>query len=272
MICSNNNLITCLLLSLFLFSSCSIEKRRYNPGFHVEWFSSNGTKKTPDTNKKTVFTHFVTQKVDSLLACVSKHSDSSHSLISSYGTLELQKEHLEDNLFLSQGADSNKCDLMILKNGEELNVKVTEIGEELVRYKMCNNLDGPIFTKRVSEIFMIKYPNGTKTVLKSVTESEPSTISPNSNSHKPSDRRREASTTPEAKTIPFATAFGFISGLVGLLVFPFIFGLMAIIFGAIGYSKTVSEPDKYKGKTMAIWAIVLGTVVILAAVILLGLL
>ena len=47
-------------------------------------------------------------------------------------------------------------------------------------------------------------------------------------------------------------------------MFPLIFGLVAIIFGAIGYSKTVSEPDKYKGKTMAIWAIVLGALTILA--------
>ncbi|MGJ8660509.1 MAG: TM2 domain-containing protein [Bacteroidota bacterium] len=60
---------------------------------------------------------------------------------------------------------SGECDQIILRNGDEISAKVIEVGSNEIRYKMCDNLDGPVFVKAVSEVFMIKYPNGTKTVL-----------------------------------------------------------------------------------------------------------
>jgi hypothetical protein len=137
------------MLGLFLFASCSIEKRRYNSGFHVEWLSSNGKKKSIETQKKRQFTHYISPKVDSLLSSFSlvKHVDSSLLFNSSHSALDFYKKEVKNNQVVILGKDSVKCDLMILKNGDELNVKVTEIGEDLVKYKLCNNLDGPIFTK-----------------------------------------------------------------------------------------------------------------------------
>ncbi|MEM8568522.1 MAG: hypothetical protein AAGF85_18830 [Bacteroidota bacterium] len=55
-------------------------------------------------------------------------------------------------------------DIVILKNGEELETKVFEILQTDIKYKKFNNLSGPIYTLRKSEVFMIKFENGAKEV------------------------------------------------------------------------------------------------------------
>ncbi|MBP5548381.1 MAG: hypothetical protein J6X58_05800 [Bacteroidales bacterium] len=58
----------------------------------------------------------------------------------------------------------NAQDVITLKNGEEIQVKVTKVGESEIEYKKWSNQNGPTYTKPVSEIFMIKYENGDKDV------------------------------------------------------------------------------------------------------------
>ena len=55
-------------------------------------------------------------------------------------------------------------DLVILKSGEEMNVKITEVGENYIKYKKLDFEDGPNFNLSASKIFMIKYSNGEKQV------------------------------------------------------------------------------------------------------------
>ena len=64
---------------------------------------------------------------------------------------------------------------------------------------------------------------------------------------------------------------GFILSLVGLFIFGFIFGVLAIIFSAIGLAKIKKDPAKWKGKGMAIAGLVIGIVAILAWLIILAL-
>ena len=53
-------------------------------------------------------------------------------------------------------------DLIMLKNGEELSVKITDVSEDIIKYKKIDFLDGPNFNITTSEIFLIKYSNGEK--------------------------------------------------------------------------------------------------------------
>jgi hypothetical protein len=55
-------------------------------------------------------------------------------------------------------------DLIIKKNGDEINAKVQEIGVNEIKYKKIGNLEGPVFTLLKSEVFMVKFENGTKEV------------------------------------------------------------------------------------------------------------
>lgn len=57
-------------------------------------------------------------------------------------------------------------DKMILRNGNELTVKVIEVDTDIIKYKKYDNLNGPIYSIDKSKVFMITYKNGTKDVFK----------------------------------------------------------------------------------------------------------
>jgi len=52
------------------------------------------------------------------------------------------------------------CDVIHFRDGTEIEAKVTEVTDYEIKYKLCNNLDGPTFTKRAYDVFKIKYSNG----------------------------------------------------------------------------------------------------------------
>jgi hypothetical protein len=58
-------------------------------------------------------------------------------------------------------------DVIVLKNGGELKVKVLEVLPDLVKYKKWDNQDGPSYSESKTNIVMIKYQNGTKDVFNS---------------------------------------------------------------------------------------------------------
>jgi len=55
-------------------------------------------------------------------------------------------------------------DNITLKNGDELKVKVIEVNETEIKYKSFDNQEGPSRIIYKSEVFLIKYQNGTKDV------------------------------------------------------------------------------------------------------------
>jgi len=60
---------------------------------------------------------------------------------------------------------SSGQDIITKLDGTELQSKILEVGIDEIRYKDHSNLDGPVYVIRKSEVFMIKYQNGTKEVL-----------------------------------------------------------------------------------------------------------
>ncbi|GAA4392576.1 hypothetical protein GCM10023186_43260 [Hymenobacter koreensis] len=66
-------------------------------------------------------------------------------------------------LFLTQVAQAQ--DLLTKRNGDEVQVKVLEVTPTEIRYKRTDNPEGPLFILPRTEVFMIKYANGTKDVM-----------------------------------------------------------------------------------------------------------
>lgn len=64
-------------------------------------------------------------------------------------------------------------DVITLKTGEDVNVKVLEVGSTDIKYKKSDNLEGPSYTVAKSEVFMIKYQNGSKDVFNTTTTTAP---------------------------------------------------------------------------------------------------
>ena len=65
---------------------------------------------------------------------------------------------------------------------------------------------------------------------------------------------------------------GFVMGLVGLLIFGLLFGILAIIFSAIGLGKINKDPKRWRGKGLAVAGLVLGIIDIAILVLLVALL
>lgn len=60
------------------------------------------------------------------------------------------------------GATAVAQDVIVLKYGDLMQAKVLEIGENDVRYKKWENIDGPTYTISIAKILAINYQNGTK--------------------------------------------------------------------------------------------------------------
>lgn len=56
-------------------------------------------------------------------------------------------------------------DLLVKQNGEEVQVKVMEITPTLITYKRFDNQEGPLISVYKSEVFMIRYANGSKEII-----------------------------------------------------------------------------------------------------------
>ena len=56
-------------------------------------------------------------------------------------------------------------DIIVMRNGDEVEAKVTKVGTTEVEYHKWSNQDGPIYTAAKSDVFMIKYKNGEKDIV-----------------------------------------------------------------------------------------------------------
>ncbi|MBN1415193.1 MAG: hypothetical protein JW973_08850 [Bacteroidales bacterium] len=55
-------------------------------------------------------------------------------------------------------------DIIVKKNGEEISARVEQVSDKEITYRKFENLSGPLYILSKSEIFMIKYENGSKDV------------------------------------------------------------------------------------------------------------
>ncbi|MEP1034111.1 hypothetical protein [Ekhidna sp.] len=61
-------------------------------------------------------------------------------------------------------------DIIVMKNGDEINAVVLEVGSESIKYKKHDNQNGPTYTIDKAEVFMIRYENGSKDVFNTQKE------------------------------------------------------------------------------------------------------
>ena len=172
--------------------------------------------------------------------------------------LSLKKTDLTErlnNLIITQ---SSGCDIIVLKSGSILIGKVEEIGQNEIKYRKCNNLNGPIISISKSDVSVIIYTNGTHEIFTSTN----ATVSGYNN----------ATTTDNNTTIKTEGlgVTGFVSSLVGLFVAGIPLGLIGVIFGSISLSKIKKNPNKFKGKGLAIASIIIGIIAIVGAIIVLA--
>jgi hypothetical protein len=96
-------------------------------------------------------------------------------------------------------------DLIVLKNGDDIQAKVLEVAQDEIKYKKQSNPDGPTYSIDKDFVFFVKYANGDKDMFSPKTEPSNTTSVPSTDS--PVVRKEEK----EKKTIKhghFITAHG----------------------------------------------------------------
>lgn len=257
-----------LFVSVILLSSCSIQKRQHLPGFHVNWHRS----KTSDSvdSKRQPLNNADNQESKN-------HKSHETELLASLDRSEISAKPWyakEVNLFVNALASKDSCDRIIDKEGDEILAKVTEIGIDVIKYKKCNHLDGPIYNIPKSAVLMIDYANGSREVIKQDKKPDPKNAEPDysnvdnvyNDSYRTTrqDRRRVeglglAGFITTLVSVPIWWLVSWIGGLVG--------GIIGIIFGAIGISRCKKNPS-LTGKGFAITSLVIGIVIAALSVIL----
>lgn len=77
-------------------------------------------------------------------------------------------------MIIFTGSLCKSQDIIVKKNGDEIKAKVEEILATEIKYRKFENLTGPVYSMPKSEIFMIKYENGSKDIF----NEQPSAVIP----------------------------------------------------------------------------------------------
>jgi hypothetical protein len=138
------------------------------------------------------------------------------------------------------------CDEIILRNGKSINGKIVEIGLQEIKYKNCDNLNGPLISVEKDDAFMVKYSNGTSQVFEE------------------NATKKNFQSINGARTEPMAI-FSLVLSVLGLLFGLFIFGIVGLIFcffgivlGIASLIRISNSPGKFTGKGFAIGGIISG--------------
>jgi hypothetical protein len=222
---------------LFLYN-CTVQKRKYQKGFFVEW-KHKGKIKPAEALAVATGTTVETAHVPEVAL---------QKPIAAGSMLSASAEHLNLQIIIDP-----PCDQLIFKDGSEVSGKVTEVSTTEVKYKRCEMPEGPTYTVKKSLLFMIKYANGTREVIKTDNVQRESRSAPGNNVRK--------------KEHPLAIA-SLVAGILGIIAFPLIPSILAIAFGSAALNRIQQEPDRYSGQGLARIGKVLGIIGIVAALLL----
>ena len=217
------------VILIFLLTSCSLKKRTYTAGYYVSWAFHKKHAEVRAVKQITQKTEPIKDEV--LTEIVWSVTASNSKLLENY--LEDRKPKI--NLL------ADTCgDVIIFKTGETVTAKVYEITDDHVKYKRCDNLDGPTFNISKTTIQSIKYSNG---VIERI-ETPTATVTPQQNIQKPIN-------SALLKTHPKANwALGLlIAGFVPF--FFFIPWIISLVLASFAIEEIEQNPTVYKGLELA---------------------
>lgn len=230
------------ILPLIILISCSVQKRKYQKGFYVSnpKQQKHVQKNVSGKQKKETENDNLISKTNTLQTYNSEDIDLSASLNNK--TISLAKVHLP----LLTNENDSLCDILVLKNGDEVKAKVLEISPIEIKYKKCNMPEGPLYVVKKSDVFMIKYANGTKEVIKS--EAAESNNTPTNNYNGPLKMHSYS-------------ILAFVFSILGFITYGLL-SILAIIFANMAIKKIRQEPNIYNGEPLAKAAKIIGIIML----------
>ncbi|MDR9398905.1 hypothetical protein [Salibacter sp.] len=264
---TKNHMLTAIGVFIFLtsiLSSCSttdkvvsgnfIQKRKYNKGWHV-----NLKRKTPKTEAQEDSTEYLAETTngkrqennsDQTITIqelewdtdnITAYADNSIIPLQNNTPVVFPKkgENTKEELKIHKERKDEECDVITLKNGQEIKAKILEIDEDNIKYKKCGKTDGPTYIKSKADILLIRYPDGSKDIFSDQNE----------------NKTDEQAVSHEKKSI---AGWGIAGTILGIFI-----PLLGWIFGGIGLGLFNPEKHTEGSKTWSIVALVVSTVAFL---------
>jgi hypothetical protein len=258
---------TFIVVTMIAMAGCTMQKRQHTGGYHIDWNSSNKTKKSVDPSSEKTSDASVDDAIEVPVLQASNSQEIAPD--KTFRFADVVESLIQ---FYSPAKDT--CDRIIDKDGDEILVKVTEIGIDVIKYKNCDHLDGPTYTIPKSSVLMIEYTNGKREVIKS-PKPEPR-VEP-SYSNVDNVYYSSKAVKPEKRLEGVGLAGFIISLSLGIIwwfiAWPLGFGgVLGIIFGSIGIHRCRKNRETKWGKGFAITSLILGLIMVITSLIVLFLL
>ncbi len=240
-----------LILPLLILFSCSVQKRKYQKGFYVSTGKTkHQTKKDGIVSKKQI----VSEGLVSLPATLPSEDN---TFAEATAETKLNPVKIKKTSLIIDGTDT--CDVITLKNGDDVRGHVLEITPIDIKYKKCDLPDGPLYIVKKTDVFMIRYSNGTKEVIKEEA----------SNPNLSNRDQRNTNTTPSnpsplyngpKKVHPLAIV-AIVCAVLGFFTYGIGF-LLGSIFANMAIKRIRAQPERYKGELLAKIARMIGIIVL----------
>jgi hypothetical protein len=242
-------------MSLTLLNSCQIEKRHFRDGYNITsvFHSKKALKKESKTPQNSPSNE--EQNQNSVYASSGNISEEI-ALTKEFKNFNQNKKSIEVGNGSEKFYETNKCDLITLKSGEDKSVKVIEVNDSEIKYKVCDNLDGPLFVTKKSDIFRITYSNGTVEVF---DKNSPLNKDNYVNTSK-TETENQGSQNQETNVLAI---IGLIAGILAIItsiipILGWFFGLLGFVLGLIAFNQIKKSPTKFKGLGLAKAAMICG--------------
>lgn len=244
------------LIILLVNFDCSYQKRLYRKGYYVDWLSQKHSffkKSFSSAQKEKSFV-----SAENTMPTFSSKFISNHYQ-DNYSTVIASQQNIHYVIKNKSSLLQDTCgDKLILRSGDEYLVKIIEITEKEIKYKRCDNLDGPIYLMNKEKIYVIIYRNGYKEYIYTEKFSDDK-VSKSSNQ-----------TSKASKSYPISLVLAIV--FLGLTIFYIGIALLPTIpFLARNARRLIQKyPDRYTGNSSAGCLMIGGIIVMLILSAILG--
>lgn len=259
-------LLAAISLAVILLHSCTLQKRQHTSGYHIEWHHKkeaplpypNSHVVIEDASEAAVVPstpnpHSFNEDTESELLA---GADAFRPIVKSlWSSIKFPKDMVFRNTL------SDSCDNIILNSGDQIRGKVIEIGLEDLKYKRCDNLNGPLIVLPKYYVFMIQYANGEK-----------------ENFQKPANTNASVAEEKPRKKLDVLGLVGFCISIASIpfwwwlsMLIGIIGGAIGIVFGSISLARILKRPESRKGLGFAITSLIVGVIMVAISLIFIAL-
>lgn len=225
------------ILVLLIVVSCSIDKKIYSKGYHIEWNKNSISKKSIVSNSNFIETLSTNTENDETKTIVLNNNTITTSKAIQTNLDSVEATSSVEIYVNSEGSlinsTSNECDSIILRNGNVTLGKVIEISDNTIKFTKCNSTKDVVRELNQNEVSYVKYSDGTK-----------------------EEFTKESGVSGE---VLFGTLLAGLSILISSLSTEagLVGSLFAVLFSLIGFFKTKSSIVSYLSLLAALASIVI---------------